>query len=85
MRNPMKELKLNGGKVVLRITNYRTLNVYFKSGTGNPIRRETWRGDGWDILAEIARMSHMTVSYICDNFGPSVFAEKVSFHWPKEV
>ena len=82
MKSAIKNLKLNSDKTVLMFdSRFNNLNVYFRSGSNKPIRRETWRGDGWTILNMIAKQNHTTVNALVDEYSPSVFAEKVTFSW----
>ena len=80
MKSALTNLKLNSGKTIMMVDGrFNNLNVYFKSPTGKPLRKETWRGDGWDILSEIAAQNGMTVRQIVHDYSPAIFAEKVKF------
>lgn len=77
------KLALNRKPLVLTIENTaprRTLNVYWRSPSGKPVRRETEKyGDGWDILAKLAEQNGTTVRDICEAYDLRVYGNRVSF------
>lgn len=45
--------------------------IYFKSPAGNPVRTETRRGDGWDILRKMDAANSKEFSRL---HNPSIYA-----------
>lgn len=79
----IQHMKLNSDQTIPmfqtnRPDGFKRINVYFKHN-GKPVRRETWRGDGWDILNLLCRQSHMDLKYVVEAFKPQVFATHVTF------
>lgn len=79
MKLAIKDLKLNSSTHIAmfdRINN--SINIYPKTKSGRPNKKTT---KGWDVLQEIADDNFTSVSVICEDYHPDVFANRVSFQW----
>jgi len=79
----VQRMKLNSDDTItMFVTNrpdgFKRINVYFKHN-GKPVRTETWRGDGWDILNLLCKQSHMDLKWAIEEYKPQVFATHVTF------